>query len=804
MSASRRLWVAVLAALAGLVGPALLAQGPSITLVRQPYLQRTSASEVTVVWASLEPGPAEVRYQLNGAGPVLTAAAQTTRFAALQTGMAADYYQHEARITGLASQATYTYDVFVQGTDATAVTDHFTTAPPPGTGPISFVAFGDSGGGTAGQAQIADVMAAGFAAGRWDFAVHTGDVVYPSSTYQLLHDRFFAYYEDWLRRWPIFLAIGNHEDYADEGRPYLDLFVLPENGDYTQFPDHRERYYSFDYGPVHFVVIDTQNAFNGNARRQAQIDWLVRDLEATAQPWRIAVFHVPGYGSGPTASAVNVRNALQPIFERYGVQLTLTGHQHVYARGIPWREAPALDGLVAHVVTGGGGASLNDVPVGKWTAAAAKAFHAVSVSVTDCQVASSCTLTLEAIGTDGQVFDAFTLPLREQQTDAAAPTVSWVNPPQGAVLSGTTTLEADAADDSVVAKVDVLVDGVPRFLDAAEPFAFAWETEADLNGPHVLQLRAFDIAGRVTVSVTRDVTIANPLPVVRIQTPIELERVHTTLPYMVRWSASPGDRPLVGLRVDGASDGKTFAPLAGCAALPPAARECLWSAPSPVSSKFLVRVVATDELGREASDTSGRFSVTATSPSLLVKHPNKTTTVGIGTRHTLTWSHSAGRSALVRLDLTRDGGAATEPIEPEWFSTGAYPWLVTGPATAQARFSVSSLTTPLTDDGNALFTIAPPALSIGAPSASTAWVAQAQVTVKWVTNLGDVDRVNVRLSTDGGATYPIVLAAAVPASAKKATFRVPAVPTAGARVKVESLQNPAWSAVNPANFTIAP
>jgi hypothetical protein len=94
----------------------------------------------------------------------------------------------------------------------------------------------------------------------------------------------------------VFLSFGNHEEYALKGKPYFDLFVLPENGANPAFPSHRERYYSFDYGPVHFIALDTQLT----AGWQQQLDWLVRDLDTADAVVRVESLDNPSWqDSGP-------------------------------------------------------------------------------------------------------------------------------------------------------------------------------------------------------------------------------------------------------------------------------------------------------------------------------------------------------------------------------------------------------------------------------------------------------------------------------------------------------------------------
>ncbi len=144
---------------------------PTATLVRGPYLQQVSATGAVVVWASREGGPAEVRYGIPGA-PQVAVPAQSTRFAAATTGLAADYYQQVATIAGLTPGTTYQYDILVNGIDVNGVVDTFRTAPAKGTGSMSFVALGDSGTGSPAQAQIAGLIQGE----SFDLALHAGDV----------------------------------------------------------------------------------------------------------------------------------------------------------------------------------------------------------------------------------------------------------------------------------------------------------------------------------------------------------------------------------------------------------------------------------------------------------------------------------------------------------------------------------------------------------------------------------------------------------------------------------------------------
>ena len=373
---------------------------PSLTLVRHPYLQQVGPSSAIVVWASREGGSAEVRYQATG-GSLGVAAAQSRLVPATLTGMGVDYFQHEALLTALAPSTTYAYRVFVGGVGSGAV-DALTTAPPSGSGTVRFVAFGDSGVGSAEQRQLSALIGAD----TFDFALHAGDVTYGVSTgvgaggYPQLHSWFFDIYRNWLRSHPVFPSIGNHDDEANRAAPYRDLFVLPAQAAATGYPDNAERFYSFDYGPAHVVVLDTELAFQDAGRRQAQLAWLTDDLLRTSQPWKIAVFHrSPFSAGGEHGSDLAVRGQFAPIFESYGVSLVLSAHEHDYERTIPWRET-AGGQPVTYVVTGGGGAPLYPSGVGAWTAFSRSVHHYVRGSI------SNCTITLEAVDLGGSVFDS--------------------------------------------------------------------------------------------------------------------------------------------------------------------------------------------------------------------------------------------------------------------------------------------------------------------------------------------------------------------------------------------------------------
>ncbi len=245
---------------------------PAIAVERGPYLQQVSDAGAVIAWTTRTLATAAIRFS-GPSGAVTTTAAQTQLYSASETGLDHDYYQHEARLIALSPQSAYSYDLLMGGVDVTPGQNHFSTAPPTGSGTVRFIAFGDSGVGSSEQVQLAQRMAND----SFDLSLHTGDVAYGvqegvgAGSYQQYEDWVFGIYKVWMPSRPFFPSIGNHDDEEQSARPYRNVFVLPENGANATYPSHAERYYSFDYGPVHFIALDTETAFLDPAQRQAQL-----------------------------------------------------------------------------------------------------------------------------------------------------------------------------------------------------------------------------------------------------------------------------------------------------------------------------------------------------------------------------------------------------------------------------------------------------------------------------------------------------------------------------------------------------
>lgn len=175
----------------------------------------------------------------------------------------------------------------------------------------------------------------------------------------------FASVEPFSAEIPLAPVIGNHEAYSLEWQEvfpatYLKLFAVPENG----LEKYARQFYSFDYGPVHFTVLDTN--FYEVASRQPRLladeaRWLEQDLARSKARWKIILQHrdVFMYGFGkesgrPESSTffLDFARELMPIFEKYQVDAVLSAHLHTYRRRLPLRNfAPGADGIT-YILTG--------------------------------------------------------------------------------------------------------------------------------------------------------------------------------------------------------------------------------------------------------------------------------------------------------------------------------------------------------------------------------------------------------------------------------------------------------------------
>lgn len=245
-------------------------------------------------------------------------------------------------LDGLLANHQYVYQVVVNGKPASAVHSFFTAPEEPIE--FTFVAYGDTRDHQEKHKLLADVAAVDPTQPR--LAFHVGDLVSNGGQLDLWAD-----YSNAIQMlgasMPYYAAIGNHEYFH---RYYYENLALPQTGG-GQF---NSEWYSFDYAGVHFIVLDT-NILDKYVNRdipdavEKQYEWIQKDLEAHKETkWIVAVFHHPIYSSHYRSRYPQLQEKLIPIFDQYGVDLVLNGHNHIYERVL-------RDGR-NYITTGAGGA----------------------------------------------------------------------------------------------------------------------------------------------------------------------------------------------------------------------------------------------------------------------------------------------------------------------------------------------------------------------------------------------------------------------------------------------------------------
>jgi acid phosphatase type 7 len=347
-----------------------------------PYLQNPDTAGITICWVTDFISTSVVEYGLTSElGGSLTV--EVGRRNIWNAGGDDDAKAfHQVRVDNLQAGTQYYYRV--RSGDVVSATHTFSTSRKPGNS-VRFVAFGDTRPTDNHRNVMGRISAIDPAP---DFLLHTGDMV---SNGQRWPDwkGFFDIEGPVLADIPIYPAAGNHEKDAEE---YYQLFALPDT----------ERWYSFDYGDVHVVTLNSNHEYRDS---DAQREWLVRDLRAAYdKPYIFVQFHHPPYTSvnqfHRRVAYLELQRTWAPLFEAAEVTAVFNGHDHNYQHNL-------VNG-VHYVVTGGGGASIYEVRPRDFTVHAAPVYHVTQVDVGESEAVFT---VLKA--DDGAIIERFAIPRRD-------------------------------------------------------------------------------------------------------------------------------------------------------------------------------------------------------------------------------------------------------------------------------------------------------------------------------------------------------------------------------------------------------
>ena len=380
-----------------------------------PYLQKVGRDCATITWTTEEAGKGAVWFG-SGGSPAQIMGSVVKELLPAETDLGAPCYRHAVELSGLEPNTEYFYG-FAQVDGGLTASEplSFRTACP---GALSFLAFGDSGSGSVEQ----QILTGWMKKETPSLVLHLGDLAYPRGSFQDFQAYYFDSCRDLMKRVPFFPCPGNHDYMTQDAFPYLALHNLPHVAAVPE--SDRGRYYSFDWGNVHFVSVDSNAplalAADGHG---AMLEWLENDLRTTRQYWKIVYFHHPPFAGGPNendASSELARRYLVPIVERHGVQLVLNGHEHSYQRTYPLvgkQTVPEGKGTV-YVTSGGGGYGLYAVHSNPLVAVRQSVHHYLRVNVSNSRL-NVCSIGLSGTEIDG--FDLAPLPELDNSVEILSP-----------------------------------------------------------------------------------------------------------------------------------------------------------------------------------------------------------------------------------------------------------------------------------------------------------------------------------------------------------------------------------------------
>jgi len=301
------------------------------TVTRGPYLQMGTSSSVIVRWRTDTASDSSVRFGTSAAslGSIISDPTLTT--------------EHQVLVTGLAPASRYYYSVGTSAATLAGGADYsFVTSPLIGSAqPTRIWVLGDSGTKDATAAAVRNGYTS-FDAGRYtNVWLMLGDNAYETGTDAEYQAAVFDMYPSYLRQSVLWSTIGNHDTAQltnpSLSIPYFQIFNNPTNGASGGVASGTEKYYSFDYGRIHFISLDSMTS--SRTPGSPMLTWLEADLGATTQDWIIAFWHHPPYTKGSHNSdtetqLIEMRGNVLPILEAGGVDLVLTGHSHSYERTV--------------------------------------------------------------------------------------------------------------------------------------------------------------------------------------------------------------------------------------------------------------------------------------------------------------------------------------------------------------------------------------------------------------------------------------------------------------------------------------
>ncbi len=306
-----------------ILSPGILLFSASEELYIRPHVNNVTTTSAKILWVTetkAPPGKVTLKSKQNSQKGESIVSAIEGREELL----------HTAAFKDLKPFTEYEYTVICNNKRAKG---KFITAPEKGRA-IQFVVYGDTRSNPEDHLKVSKAIAIDDPM----FVACSGDLVSKGTKWKEWKEQFFDPAEAYLCKSAIWPMRGNHEK---DGKFLYKLFDMPGN----------EHYFSFDFGDLHFVILDQYI----KDKLPEMLEWFENDLKNNNSKWTFVGYHQPTFNTGGHASTWGRKDFL-PIMEKYGVDIVLTGHSHLYERFLPI--GPEGKKPIIHIVTGGGGAPL--------------------------------------------------------------------------------------------------------------------------------------------------------------------------------------------------------------------------------------------------------------------------------------------------------------------------------------------------------------------------------------------------------------------------------------------------------------
>ncbi len=299
---------------------------------------------------------------------------------------------HELKLCGrMKPGTTYTYRVGGEGHWSPEYS--FTTPGAPGTFDSYRIGFiGDS----RGAYETWDDLLLAMEAHSPDFYVFSGDMVELGPS-QAEWDAWFDASGDVFANKVLVPAHGNHEFLAVH---YFAQFSLPNN----------EEWFSIRYGDLHLVSLN-DTVRDQDDRSVHQVDYMNRVFGEHDSSWQVAAHHQAMYSTSTNhGSDLDLRSHWEPVYDNFGLDLVVAGHNHVYERSVPIRAGAEVgpEAGTTYIVSGGAGAPLYTGFDPEW-------FNSVAEAIEHFVIADFSPAGIEVTARDrsDNVVDSFTIPRRD-------------------------------------------------------------------------------------------------------------------------------------------------------------------------------------------------------------------------------------------------------------------------------------------------------------------------------------------------------------------------------------------------------